>query len=177
MRHGPLFMLAAMIVVASSPADAERHMMRPRVPSDKLAEARSLKSPLPSSPEIIEQGKAIYHGKGTCFNCHGVDGNGNGPAAAQLNPPPRNFRHQGFWRHRTEGEIFGVIKHGSPGTAMAGFGTMLSDKEIWSVIQYERTFAAGHGRRRMGPREGMGPRMGPRHKAESPHNREDPADE
>ncbi|CUQ65608.1 c-type cytochrome [Candidatus Nitrospira inopinata] len=178
MRQGTCFLLlAATVALSSSPADAERHLMRPRVPPDKLAEARALKSPVPFSPEVIEQGKAIYHGKGTCLNCHGVDGNGNGPAAAQLNPPPRNFRHHGFWRHRTEGEIFWVIKHGSPGTAMVGFGTMLSDEEIWSVIQYERTFAQRHGRRGMGPREGMGPRMGPRHQAESPHDQEDSADE
>lgn len=178
MRRGRgFFLLAAVIVLLSSPALAERHLMRPRVPPDQLAEARALKSPVPSSPEVIEQGKAIYHGKGTCVNCHGADGSGRGQAAAQLNPPPRNFRHHGFWRHRTEGEIFWVIKHGSPGTAMVGFGSMLSDAEIWSVIQYERTFAQRHGRRGMGPREGMGPRMGPRHQAESPHDQEDSADE
>ncbi|MCP9440923.1 MAG: c-type cytochrome [Nitrospira sp.] len=156
--------MGAMVIIGTVlmavPAVAERQMMRPRVPPDKLVEARALKSPVPLSSEAIERGKAIYHGKGTCVSCHGVDGNGRGRAAAQLNPPPRNFQHHGFWRHRTEGEIFWVIKHGSPGTAMAAFGPLLSDEEIWSVIQYERTFAARHGRRGMGPR-GMGPRMGP----------------
>ena len=136
-------------------------MMQPRVPADKLNEARALKSPLPDSPEVVEKGKVIFEGKGTCFNCHGMDGGGNGPAAAQLNPSPRNFQHHGFWRHRTEGEIFWVIKYGSPGTAMIGFGPVLSDEEIWSVIQYERTFAGGHGRGKMGHGEGMGPMMGP----------------
>jgi mono/diheme cytochrome c family protein len=129
------------------------------VPADKLAEARALKSPLPHSPEIVEKGKALYHGKGTCFNCHGTDGGGNGPAAAKLNPAPRNFRHHGFWRHRTEGEIFWVIKHGSPGTAMIGFGQVLSEEEIWSLIQYERTFAGRHGRRGMNHGKGRGPMM------------------
>lgn len=62
-----------------------------------------------------------------------------------------------MWRHRTEGEIFWVIKHGSPGTAMIPFGGLLSDEEIWTVLQYERSFAAGHGRRGMGRHEGMGP--------------------
>ena len=141
-------------------------MMQPRVPADKLAEARALASPLPNSAEIVDKGKALYHGKGTCFSCHGTDGGGNGPGAAQLDPSPRNFRHHGFWRHRTEGEIFWVIKHGSPGTAMIGFGQVLSDDEIWAIIRYERTFAAGHrpgmrgrgeGRRRMmGSGSGMG---------------------
>jgi mono/diheme cytochrome c family protein len=155
------FLLIGIAVSCAVPAwAAERHMMQPRVPADKLAEARALKSPLPSSPEIVEKGKALYDGKGTCFNCHGTDGGGKGPAAAKLNPAPRNFQHHGFWRHRTEGEIFWVIKNGSPGTAMIGFGPVLSDEEIWSLIQYERTFAGKHGRRGMGRGEGMGPMMG-----------------
>ena len=69
---------------------------------------------------------------------------------------PRNFHHHGFWRHRTEGEIFWVIKHGSPGTSMIGLGSQLSDEEIWTVMRYLRTFTGGHG-----PRGGMG-RRGPR---------------
>jgi len=155
------FPLVVVAVSLALPAAAERHMMQPVVPADKIAEARALVSPLPSSPKIVEQGKALYHGKGGCFNCHGKDGDGNGPLAAQLNPSPRNFRHHGFWRHRSEGEIFWTIKHGSPGTAMIAFGPVLSDEEIWSLIQYERTFAGGHGRRGMGRGEGMGPMMGP----------------
>ena len=147
-------------VVAPSLA-VERHMMQPLVPADKLAEARALMSPLPSSPEIVQQGKALYHGKGACFNCHGKDGDGNGPVAAQLNPSPRNFQHHGFWRHRTEGEIFWVIKNGSAGTSMVGFAGQLTDEEIWSLIQYVRGFAGEHGPGMMGHGGGMRSMMRP----------------
>ncbi len=123
-------MLVVVVSLAIPAGAAERHMMQPRVPAEKLAEARALTSPLPSSPEIVEQGKALYHGKGTCFNCHGKDGDGNGPVAVQLNPSLRNFQHYGLWRHRTEGEIFWVIKNGSVGTSMVGFGGQLTDEEI-----------------------------------------------
>lgn len=153
--------LACGVLSASALFAAERPMMQPRVPADKLAEARALASPLPDSAEIVEKGKALYNGKGTCFNCHGKDGSGNGMAAVGLDPSPRNFQHHGFWRHRTEGEIFWVIKHGSPGTAMIGFGDQLSDEEIWSIIQYERSFAGEHGHGMMGHGEGMGQGMGP----------------
>ena len=145
MRTKMLILLVAVASLGVPVLAAERHMMQPRVPVEKLAEARALKSPFTNSPEVIEQGKAVYHGKGTCFNCHGVDGDGKGTAAANLNPAPRNFQHHGFWRHRTEGELFWVIKNGSPGTAMIGFGPVLSDEEIWALIQYERTFAGSHG--------------------------------
>ena len=126
-----IFSLMALLVSLAIPVGAaERHMMQQLVPDGKLAEARALTSPLPKSAETVAQGKSIYEGKGVCFNCHGKEGDGNGPLAAQLNPSPRNFRHHGFWRHRTEGEIFWVIKNGSPGTSMVGFGGQLTDKEI-----------------------------------------------
>lgn len=153
--------LACVAVSVSVALAAERHMMQPRVPADKLPEARALASPLPDSAEHVERGKALYNGKGTCFNCHGKDGSGNGMAAVGLDPSPRNFQHPGFWRHRTEGEIFWVIKHGSPGTAMIGFGDQLTDEEIWSIIQYERSFAGDHGPGMMGHGTGMGQGMGP----------------
>ncbi|MBH0209980.1 MAG: c-type cytochrome [Nitrospira sp.] len=166
MRSGVVALFVVVAVLAGPASAAERHMMQPVVPADKLAEARALKSPLPDSAQVVEKGKVVYDGKGGCFNCHGTDGGGNGPAAAKMNPAPRNFQHHGFWRHRTEGEIFWAIKHGSPGTAMIGFGSVLSDDEIWSVIQYERTFAGGHAPGRMGQREGMGPMMGGRERME-----------
>ena len=133
---------------------AERHPMPPRVPADKLAEARALTSPLLSSPEVVEKGKALYEGKGGCVNCHGKEGRGDGPAAATLNPSPRNFHHRGFWRHRTDGEIFWVIKHGSPGTAMIGFADQLADEDIWAVMRYLRSFSGGRGPRAEGMRGG-----------------------
>ena len=49
-----------------------------------------------------------------------------------------------------------MIKHGSTGTSMIGFGDLLSDEEIWSIIEYERSFAGEHGQGR-----GRGSMMGP----------------
>ncbi len=149
--------------------------MEPRVPPDKIEEARALVSPLHDSPDIAEKGKAIYEGKGTCFNCHGKTGGGDGPGGVSLNPSPRNFRHHGLWRHRTEGELFWVIKYGSPGTGMIPFGGLLTDEEIWTVMQYERSFAKGHGPGGMGRHRGRGPRSdggnrGP-HGMGGPHSR------
>jgi mono/diheme cytochrome c family protein len=136
----------------------ERHIMAPRVPADKIEEARVLVNPLQDSPDMVEKGKAIYEGKGTCFNCHGNTGRGDGPGGVSLNPSPRNFWQHGMWRHRTEGEIFWVIKYGSPGTAMIPFGGLLTDEEIWTVMQYERSFSKGRGPGGMGRHRGMGRR-------------------
>ena len=92
MMKKSIFLLIVAVVSLAIPARAaEQNMMQPRVPADKLAEARALTSPLPSSPEIVEQGKELYNGKGTCFNCHGKDwgrqwagGGSVGPIASQF---------------------------------------------------------------------------------------------
>lgn len=152
--------LALAVVSAAVSFAVERNIMMPLVPADQLASAKALTSPLSASPEVVAKGKVLYEGKGACVNCHGASGRGDGVAAANLDPSPRNFRHHGFWRHRTEGEVFWVIKNGAAGTAMIPFGGVLTDEEIWTVIQYERSFAGGHGSMGgMGP-GGMGPRGG-----------------
>jgi hypothetical protein len=88
-----------------------------------------------------------------------------------MNPAPRNLHHPGFWRHRTEGEIFWVIRNGSPGTDMPASEDALSDEDIWDVIHYVRSFAddgrGGRGMRHERHMNGMGPhghgRMGSKH--------------
>jgi len=84
------FVLVA-LCMAGSVGAAERHMMQPVVPADKAAEARALKNPLPNSPEVVEQGKALYNGKGGCVTCHGIDGDGKGPGAVSMNPAHVTF--------------------------------------------------------------------------------------
>lgn len=157
LKHLALFMMVFSLT-GSLVFGAGQQMKKTRVPADKLEEARALKNPLPDSPDILEKGKAIYEGKGTCVNCHGINGRGDGPGAANLNPPPRVFRSRGFWKHRTEGEIFWVIKYGSLGTGMIPFGGLLSDEEIWMVMQYEASFQGGHGDHQNS--EGMGGHKG-----------------
>ncbi|THJ11697.1 MAG: c-type cytochrome [Nitrospira sp. CG24C] len=142
-RMLPLLVVVVFLTIPSWAAERQRVQLL--VPADKLAEARALTSPLPNSPETAAQGKAIYDGKGACFRCHGKDGDGNGPLAARLNPSPRNFQDHGFWSQRTEGEVFWLIKNGSPGTGLVGYGDQLTDGEIWTLIQYLRSFTGEHG--------------------------------
>ncbi len=121
------------------------HMMHPRVPADQLATVRALTNPLPKNQEGMKRGKMIFEGKGKCIECHGERGYGDGALAKDMNPAPRNFHHPGFWRHRTEGEVFWVVQNGSPGTDMPAARDILSDDEIWSVIRYVRSFSEGRG--------------------------------
>src|SRR5437879_13091874 len=55
-----------------------------RVPVSERAAAKALKPPFQPTPEILAEGKAIFLGKGTCFQCHGPEGNVDGGAAKIL---------------------------------------------------------------------------------------------
>lgn len=84
------------------------------------------------------KGKATYETR--CSPCHGVEGGGDGPAAAAIVPKPRNFRDPQFWTGRTAVQLRLVVKQGRPGTLMAPFEGVLSNDEIDDVVAYIQTF-------------------------------------
>lgn len=57
---------------------ADSEALKPRVPPLQIQEARTWKNPFPSTPESIEKGKKIFHGKAFCVTCHGPEGKGLG---------------------------------------------------------------------------------------------------
>ena len=119
---------------------AEEEISKPRVPSTRLKEVQGLKNPFPAKPLNISKGRDIFQGKGTCFTCHGKEGRGDGLAAPGLYPSPRNFANPAFHAMRTDGELFWVIKQGSPGTAMMPMvGSVVTEEEAWLVLLYERS--------------------------------------
>jgi mono/diheme cytochrome c family protein len=136
-----LITMSVCAMVASVAFAEERDPTIPRVPGDQRAAAKAMKNPIAKTPENIAKGKAIFEGKGTCFNCHGLSGKGDGPAGMILNPTPRDFTNPKFHKNRTDGEMFWVIKNGSAGTGMVPLiGTAITEEEAWYVINYERSF-------------------------------------
>jgi mono/diheme cytochrome c family protein len=86
----------------------------------------------------VARGQVVYETR--CAPCHGVGGGGDGPAAAAIEPKPRNFRDPGFWKGRTREQLRLVIEQGKPGTLMAPFEGALSPAEIDDVIAYLQSF-------------------------------------
>jgi mono/diheme cytochrome c family protein len=91
-------------------------------------------------------GEAIY--TRTCASCHGLQGDGQGPAAYLLFPKPRNFQAANYKLRSspqgslpTDADLQTTIRTGMPGTPMLGFGELLSDAEIDGVIGYIKTFS------------------------------------
>ncbi|HXJ32462.1 MAG TPA: c-type cytochrome [Candidatus Eisenbacteria bacterium] len=75
-----------------------------------------------------------------CSGCHGDDGRGDGPAAAAIIPPPKNFRDAAFWKGRTVEQLRTIVTKGKPSTMMAPFEGVLTSAEIDAVVEYVRHF-------------------------------------
>lgn len=134
--------LGVLAPVLSRAADPE--VLKPRVPSDQIEEAKSWINPFPVTSENIEKGKEIFHGKAFCVTCHGRDGKGLGNIPGLRGRLPRNFTDTAWQATRTDGELFWILKNGSPGTDMASFiPLVLSEEEAWHVILYVRSFGKG----------------------------------
>jgi mono/diheme cytochrome c family protein len=120
---------------------ADEAVLRPRVPSDQIQEAKTWKNPLPMTEETIEKGKALFHGKAFCVTCHGRDGKGLSDVEGLRGKLPRNFTDRVWQQARTDGELFWILKNGSPGTDMASFiPLVLTEEEAWQVLTYVRSF-------------------------------------
>lgn len=86
-----------------------------------------------ATAELLDQGKKAF--ATSCAACHGEKGAGDGPAAAALNPKPRNFAKDKFKQGTKPEEIFKTIAAGVPGTPMVGFA-YLPEKDRWALAYY-----------------------------------------
>jgi mono/diheme cytochrome c family protein len=136
-----MFILAAMGSLVAPALGADEAVLKPRVPIDRIDEARTWTNPFQATPENVEKGRAIFHGKAFCVTCHGRDGTGLGDIPGLRGKLPRNFTDKVWQKARTDGELFWILKNGSPGTDMASFiPLVLSEEEAWQVLLYVRSF-------------------------------------
>ncbi|MEA3062373.1 MAG: high-affinity iron transporter [Sphingomonadales bacterium] len=89
--------------------------------------------PVPLAPKSIPdpaRGEALF--AQNCAACHGAAGDGKGPMAAKLNPPPIAFADRDRARQRSVFALYQVIDQGLEGTAMQSFSS-LPDADKWAL--------------------------------------------
>ena len=101
---------------------------------------RELPNPYPTTRAALERGKRIY--QGFCIGCHGEVGDGMGPAAERLYPPPLNFTTLTH-RESSGGILYYQIMNGITGTAMPYFKRELESEKIWDVGNYVAVYFIG----------------------------------
>jgi mono/diheme cytochrome c family protein len=102
-----------------------------------MAKARKLKNPVPSSSEAIAAGRQLYTKH--CEKCHGINGDGKGPKAADLSVAPGDFTDAQKMRTLMDGELFWQITYGR--LPMPAFADKMSEQARWQLVDYIRTFA------------------------------------
>lgn len=144
MKRGVMMLLTSLLsggLGAHNGEAADPEVLRPRVPADRIAEARAVTNPLRATREHIAAGKKIFYGKGFCSSCHGLDGKGLGHIPGLRGALPRNFTVVAWQNARTDGELMWILRNGSPGTDMAPFiPLVMTEEEAWQVILFVRTF-------------------------------------
>ncbi len=95
-------------------------------------------NPIPPDGQSIAAGGALFAAE--CVTCHGDAGRGDGPLAAELDPPPLDLTvHVPL---HPDSELFAFIAQGIEGTAMPAFGQRLADADVWNLVNYIQTLPA-----------------------------------
>jgi mono/diheme cytochrome c family protein len=91
-------------------------------------------------PDRLVVGREAY--QMYCLPCHGAKGNGDGPLARALNPPPTNFSTSAY-KSMADAELFRLIKGGTGPlhncSMMTDWQSVFRDDVITSVIAYTRS--------------------------------------
>lgn len=105
----------------------------PAAGGSKVAKTAQPGSPRPFTEADWKEGKALY--LRDCSACHGERSDGEGPAAAHIDPRPRNFLKEKFKLRSTPSgkppataDVLRVIERGIPGTAMPAFNFLPAEE-------------------------------------------------
>lgn len=96
------------------------------------------------APQVLNDGYEGY--THYCYACHGEKGDGRGPAAPGMRPPPRDFT-QGIFKFAgvpagelpNDDDLSALIKHGLAGTPMLAWD--ITPGERHAIVQYIKTFS------------------------------------
>jgi mono/diheme cytochrome c family protein len=138
-------LLAAGLAAASASAQQRLEKSdcpQPRFTGSAPTEYLKQQNPLPQGADLSEARK-IFMCDGdrlSCAKCHGEKGDGRGPMSAMFDPPPRNFACAQTVNGIPDGQIFWIVRFGSPGTSMPPH-PKLTDEQIWKLVAYLRQLA------------------------------------
>jgi mono/diheme cytochrome c family protein len=128
-------------------ADAQRMPVarecpQPRFTSKAPDEYYQRENPLPPDTGL-RAARQIFLGDGkkiACASCHGEKGDGRGPMSEMFEPRPRNFACSKTVNDIPDGQLFWIIRFGSPGTPMPPHPE-LDNEQVWQLVLYLRTLA------------------------------------
>jgi mono/diheme cytochrome c family protein len=91
----------------------------------------------PAGAKQAQTPAALYHNY--CSVCHGDNGDGQSRAKGSFKPAPRDFTTPQAVQELTRERMIAAVRNGVPGTAMVGWHSQLSEKQLTGVVDYIRT--------------------------------------
>lgn len=94
------------------------------------------------SERTVAEGKKIYEEKLECWKCHGVEGRGDGPSAAEQEDDfgfpikPFDFTTGRFKGGNSSKDVYLRFTTGLNGTPMPSFAKELTDEQRWCLTHY-----------------------------------------
>ncbi|MBU0970215.1 MAG: cytochrome c [Proteobacteria bacterium] len=109
--------------------DQPHHWAAPPEEKDRI-------NPILLSDESLFRGKRLY--LKNCTDCHGAKADGRGADAKNMVPKPSNLAAMAG--HHSDGDMAWKIKKGKG--PMPGWEGMLSDEQIWNLVNYIQNLQA-----------------------------------
>jgi mono/diheme cytochrome c family protein len=133
-------LLAGVSALCFAQARAPQTCPQPRFTGKAPEPYYSQKNPLPADRDLSAAErlfKGEVQGKFGCAPCHGAGGAGDGKLSAQFDPRPRNFACADTIRDVPDGQLFWIIRFGSPGASMPPHKDY-TEEQIWELVLYVR---------------------------------------
>jgi mono/diheme cytochrome c family protein len=115
-------------------------VMRDPDEGDPSGDYANLTNPVELTPQVLDEGKAIYTRE--CLVCHGDAGTGDGPYADLLQPPPPDFSDGSYGTladpSYTDSDYYWRISEGLPWSAMPSWKLQYSEEDRWKLVHYIR---------------------------------------
>ncbi len=137
--------LAACLALAACDGSPRAAPVVPAAPSATRAAAPAAAPTAFSLRERADRGRKLFAAE--CAGCHGERGLGDGPAALQLDPRPRDLVHEKFKFRSTpfgapplRRDILDTLENGLPGSGMPSF-RFLTEEERSLLADHVRSLA------------------------------------
>jgi len=91
-----------------------------------------------TTPERLTTGDDLY--TKNCVGCHGEAAGGDGPRSRYLEHAPADFTTAKRMAGGTSEIYYAKIRRGGMGTGMPYWGTIFTEEETWSIVDYLWTF-------------------------------------
>ncbi|MCP4702152.1 MAG: c-type cytochrome [Gammaproteobacteria bacterium] len=134
-----LSLIVGLVFFATAAANAEEKHKIPDAPAKFL----EMENPIDEDDvdeRFLKKVGRLYKSK--CKKCHGAEGDGQGSAAAEIEIKPTAFNVPDYLEGRKDGQLFWILKDGSEGTEMKGFGpgteAGFSEEELWKLVTFMR---------------------------------------